>query len=132
MEQPVVIFDGVCNLCNYWINYIIKHDRKQIFKFASLQGVYGSKINAMLIHDKIIVDSVILNDQGQILTHSDAILKICRLLGGVYSLAAVGLIIPKPIRDWIYNWIARNRYSWFGKKDSCMMPTPELMQRFLP
>lgn len=129
--SPILLFDGVCNLCDASVQRIIKADKKGIFLFASLQSEAAQKIldHADLSDHQL--KSVVLFHKGKLYTHSDAILETARLLGGVWSLAYAFKALPKFIRDGVYNWIARNRYRWFGKKDQCMIPTPELKSRFL-
>ena len=127
----VVLFDGVCNLCNGSVNWIIDHDKKNQFQFASLQSAYGSKkvIEIGLSNDYM--DTVVLIEDDKVFTHSDAILQIAKHLGGIYSLAVVFFIVPKFVRNFFYKIIAGNRYKWFGKRDSCRMPTPELKSKFI-
>ncbi len=127
----VILFDGVCNLCNASVNWIIDRDKKNIFLFASLQSAYGIETVNKFGLSGDYMDTVILRDADKIYTRSDAVLHIVKLLGGVYSLIYVFRIIPRFMRDAVYNFIARNRYRWFGKRDSCRMPTPELKAKFL-
>jgi predicted DCC family thiol-disulfide oxidoreductase YuxK len=130
-SSPVVLFDGVCNFCNYWVNFAIRHDRKKKLKFAPLQSDAGKEIirpfNLPIKH----LTSVILIDEGKAYTQSSAVFRICKYLNGGWKLFYGMIIIPKFIRDFLYNIIARNRYRWFGKKESCMMPTNEIRERFL-
>jgi predicted DCC family thiol-disulfide oxidoreductase YuxK len=131
-QYPVVYFDGVCNLCNQAVQVIIKHDKHNKFRFASLQSQAGERLLSKLKDDKKSApDSVILSYQGQVYVKSDAALQIARILGGGWNMLYATIIIPSLIRNAVYDWIARNRYKWFGKKDSCMIPTPELKARFL-
>ena len=127
----VVLFDGVCNLCNSSVNWIIDHDKKNQFQFASLQSAYGSKkvIEIGLADDYM--DTVVLIKDDKVFTHSDAILHIAKHLGGIYSLAVVFFIVPKFVRNFFYKIVANNRYKWFGKRDTCRMPTPELKSKFI-
>ena len=126
----IVLFDGVCNFCNGAVNWIIAHDPEGRFKFAPLQSEYGEQVKAKFrIGDD--VDSIILIEDGRAFLHSSAALRVARGLGGIWSLGYVGIIIPRPVRDWFYRWFARNRYRWFGKQDKCMMPTPEVRSRFV-
>lgn len=129
--NPILLFDGVCNLCDASVQRVIKADKKGIFRFASLQSeaAQGLLDGANLADHEL--KSVVLSHQDQFYTHSDAILEAARLLGGPWSLLYAFKIVPRFIRDGVYNWIARNRYKWFGKKDQCMIPTPELKSRFL-
>ncbi|GAB5551591.1 MAG: DUF393 domain-containing protein [Saprospiraceae bacterium] len=129
--HPVLLFDGVCNLCDASVQRVIKADQKGLFRFASLQSEAAQDILSGADLSDHQLKSVVLFHQGKLYTHSDAILETARLLGGTWTLAYIFKIIPRFIRDGIYNWIARNRYRWFGKKDQCMIPTPELKSRFL-
>lgn len=130
--HPIVFFDGVCNLCNRSVQFILRHDRSRRFRFASLQSEAGMRAQAemknMGMHGQ---DSVILYNKGKYYTQSSAVIRIGVLLGGIWFLAASGWLLPRFVRNGIYRWIARNRYRWFGKKDSCMVPAPGLKERFL-
>ena len=131
INHPVILFDGVCNLCNASVQFIIKRDKKQIFRFAALQSQFGQKVvDSFNLSDKKI-DSVILLENNSVKIKSDAALRIAKQLGGIYSLLYVFIILPKFIRNSVYDFIARNRYSWFGKQESCMIPTPELKRLFI-
>jgi predicted DCC family thiol-disulfide oxidoreductase YuxK len=130
-DKPTIFFDGVCNLCSGFVQFMIGIDPEAKFQYASLQSDAGQ---AMLSHFNMPtqeINTVVLLYQGQIYTHADVALQIARLLGGWYHLFLVFSIFPRPLRNVVYNWIARNRYRWFGKSESCMMPTPELKSRFL-
>ncbi len=129
-STPVIYFDGICNLCNGTIQYVIKRDKKKLFCFAALQSKSGEAL--LKNHNTILPDSIILVYGNKLYVKSDAVLMIARLLAGVYSLAVVLYVVPKFIRDGVYDWVARNRYKWYGKIDSCMVPTTELQSRFLP
>ena len=129
MENPIILFDGVCNFCNSSINFIIEHDKKGYFKFAPLQSEIGKIfIDKFSLND---LDSVILVEDDKAYTHSTAALKIAKNLDGIWSWGYIFRIIPRPIRDFFYKLFAANRYRLFGKKDVCMMPTPEIRARFL-
>jgi len=128
-EQPVLFFDGVCNLCNSSVQTIIQLDKKQHFKFASLQSHLGKELLQSIQNPAL--DSVILYYRGKHYTESRAVLKVLAMLGFPYALATVACIIPPFIRNAAYHFIAKNRYRWFGKKDQCMMPDRALMSRFL-
>ena len=128
--ERVVLFDGVCNFCNGAVNWIIAHDPQAKFKFAPLQSEFGEEQRRKFgIADD--VDSIILIDDGRAYMHSSAALRVAKALGGIWSLGYVGVIIPRPIRDWFYKWFARNRYRWFGRQNACMIPTPEVRERFI-
>lgn len=129
-NQAIILFDGVCNLCNNSVQFIIRHDKDAYFKFASLQSDFGGRLKeAKQIPND--VDSIILVENGKVYMQSSAILRIARHLDGAWKLAAAALIIPRPIRDLIYRYVARNRYRWFGRQDQCMLPSPDLKERFL-
>lgn len=129
--RPVLLFDGVCNLCNASVQTVIRADKREQFFFASLQSDAARELlrDSGLQEDHL--DSVVLYKDGTFYTHSDAALQAARLMGGGWALLYGFIIIPKFLRDGIYNWIARNRYRWFGKKDECWLPTPDLKTRFL-
>ena len=137
MDSPIILFDGVCNLCNASVQFIIERDPTAIFQFASLQSEAGQAIlaknalNAALNNDASAEDSVILVENGQVYDRSTAALRIARRLSGAIKLLYVFIVVPKPIRDFVYKIIAKNRYRWFGKQDACWMPTKELKARFL-
>ncbi len=129
-NQAIILFDGVCNLCNNSVQFIIRHDKDAYFKFASLQSDFGRQLKeAKQIPND--VDSIILVENGKVYMQSSAILHIARHLDGAWKLAAAALFIPRPIRDIIYRYVARNRYRWFGRQDQCMLPSPDLKERFL-
>ncbi|PWU67697.1 MULTISPECIES: thiol-disulfide oxidoreductase DCC family protein [Gracilibacillus] len=128
--KKVILFDGVCNFCNHSVQFIIKHDPKQKFQFASLQSKIGEQFKKDY-HIPHHIDSIVLIDEEKAYTKSTAALRIAKELKGLYKGLYVLLIIPKPIRDKIYQIVAKNRYRWFGKRTSCMIPNPEDKQRFL-
>jgi len=131
-SQPVLFFDGACNLCNRFVQFVIRHDREKIFLFASLQSVAGHQmLEKLKTGGQKIPDSVILSFRDHYYLQSDAALQLLRLLGGGWKLLYGLTIIPRFIRNGAYNLIARNRYKWFGKRDACMVPTAELRARFL-
>ncbi|SHI39762.1 thiol-disulfide oxidoreductase DCC family protein [Aquimarina spongiae] len=130
--KKIILFDGVCNLCNGAINFIIKRDKHKVFVYASLQSEIGQKLIAERNINTQEIDSILLIDPGVAYYHkSTAALQIAKHLKGGYPLLSVFLILPTFLRDWVYDIIARNRYKWFGKKDSCMIPTPELKALFI-
>lgn len=131
-NKPVLFFDGVCNLCNGFVQKIIRNDKKGLFMFSSLQSDTGAAMLEYIGQQGAPApDSLILLHEGKYYTRSDAALMTAKLLGGAWKLFLVGYIAPRPIRDRIYDLVARNRYKWFGKQDNCMIPTPELKARFL-
>lgn len=126
----IVLFDGVCNFCNGAVNFIIRHDAEREFKFAPLESGIGSEMRAKFgIGDD--VDSIVLIEGDRAYLHSSAALRIAKKLGGVYSLAYIFVVVPEGIRDWFYKLFAGYRYRLFGRKDVCMMPTPDVRERFL-
>jgi len=127
----LVLFDGVCNLCSGSVQFIIKRDPKLKFQFASLQSRLGQEQLERFKLDKTILHSIILIREEHFLQRSDAALEIAKQLGGAWPILYVFKIIPRFFRDGMYDWVARNRYKFFGKKDSCWIPTPELKERFL-
>jgi predicted DCC family thiol-disulfide oxidoreductase YuxK len=130
-DKPILLFDGVCNLCNGFVQFIILRDPQAKFRFAALQSEVGQQLLQKAKMSTSEINTVVLYEKGKFYTHSDVPLRIARHLGGWWILFTIFKIIPKFLRDSIYNWIARNRYRWFGKQESCMMPTPELKARFL-
>ncbi|HAN66623.1 MAG TPA: hypothetical protein DCQ34_10435 [Chitinophagaceae bacterium] len=129
--HPVVLFDGVCNLCNRSVMYIIRHDPDAVFRFAALQSDIGRQALSKLNQGQEKMSSIVLLKGDKVFTHSTAALSIARQLKGPIRLAYAFIIVPRFIRDGVYNWIARNRYRWFGKKDQCMVPRPDLLNRFI-
>ncbi|SRX56174.1 thiol-disulfide oxidoreductase DCC family protein [Aequorivita sp. CIP111184] len=130
-KHKIILFDGVCNLCNGAVTYIIQRDKKNIFKFAALQSEIGKQLVAKFKIDTKKVDSIIFIDGEKHYEKSTAALRISKDLSGAYPLLFGFMIVPKFIRNAVYDYIARNRYKWFGKKESCMIPTAELKERFL-
>ncbi|SHG33556.1 Predicted thiol-disulfide oxidoreductase YuxK, DCC family [Salegentibacter echinorum] len=131
-NKKIILFDGVCNLCNNVVTFVIKHDKKDVFRFASLQSELGKKLVAERDLDPNDLDSVVLIEPGvAYYRKSTAALEISRELSGGYSLLKNFLFIPEGLRDSVYNFVANNRYKWYGKKESCMIPTPELKAKFL-
>ncbi|HEY0512633.1 MAG TPA: thiol-disulfide oxidoreductase DCC family protein [Thermoanaerobaculia bacterium] len=129
--NPLVLFDGVCNLCNGSVQLIIRHDPQGRFRFASLQSPLGQELTARFGSDPRIVDSIILVEGDRWYRESDAALRIAAGLNGAWRALAVFRAIPRPLRDAAYRLLARNRYRWFGKQETCWLPTPELRGRFL-
>lgn len=127
----LVLFDGVCNFCNFWIQFALKHDKKGKLKFGSLQGTTAQQILPQYDIDPAVLTSVIFIEDGTAYRESTAALKVCKYLDGGWKLLYVFIIIPAFLRDGLYKWIGRNRYKWFGKQESCMLPTPEQRARFV-
>jgi predicted DCC family thiol-disulfide oxidoreductase YuxK len=130
-DQKIILFDGVCNLCNGAVTYIIKRDKKNVFKFAALQSEIGQQLISKFNIDTSKVDSIIFIDGEKHYTKSSAVLHIAKQLSGAYPLLFGFMVVPKFIRNSVYDYIAKNRYKWFGKKESCMIPTVELKSKFL-
>lgn len=130
-QKKIILFDGVCNLCNGSVVFIIKRDNKDVFCFAAIQSDEGQKLIKELNIDTSKTDSIILIEEKKYSVKSTAALKIAKHLKGGYSLLYSFMILPTFFRNWVYDIIAKNRYKWFGKKESCMIPTPELKEKFL-
>ena len=130
-DHKIILFDGVCNLCNGAVTYIIKRDKKNVFKFAALQSEIGQELTSKFNIDTSKVDSIILIDGEKHYEKSSAALRIAKYLSGAYPLLFGFMVVPKFIRNAVYDYIARNRYKWFGKKESCMIPTAKLKDKFL-
>ena len=131
MNKPVVLFDGVCNLCNGAVQFIITHDKKEKFLFASLQSETGQQLLKKFNLPVNDFNSFILIENNNFFSRSTGALKVVRKLNALWPLLYGLIIVPKFLRDGIYNWVSKNRYRWFGKKESCMIPTPALKARFL-
>lgn len=135
VDESIIFFDGVCNLCNESVQFIIKRDKKRAFQYASLQSDYAKKIlpNEFLLDnlDDSSTKSIVLLDNEKFYSKSDAIIRILKKLSGGWKiLYYVGLLVPKFIRDALYSIVSKNRYIVFGKKDECMLPLPELKALF--
>ena len=131
-NKKLILFDGVCNFCNGAVQYIVKRDKKDIFRYAALQSKIGEKLIAERGIDTSNVDSIILIEPGiAYFVKSDAALRIGQEFGGLWKGVAIFTWIPKVFRDAVYDLVAKNRYRWFGKKEACMIPTPELQAKFL-
>ncbi len=130
-EGPVLVFDGVCHLCDRAVRFVLPRDRKGRFRYAPLQSAAAGRLLAPFGIDAARLESVVLMEGGKAYMKSDAALRVAAGLGGIWTLARVFLVVPRPIRDWVYDWIARNRFRWFGKSTSCLMPAPEYRNRFL-
>ena len=125
----VVFFDDVCNLCQHSVRYLLKYDKKKVLKFASQQGQYAKKI--LPPEEVKNLKSLLFYNKKTLYKKSDAVLELCKVLGGGHKLLLVGYILPKFLRDGLYSFIAQNRYRWFGKQDHCMIPTKDIQDRFL-
>jgi predicted DCC family thiol-disulfide oxidoreductase YuxK len=130
--EKIILFDGICNLCNSAIQFVIKRDKKNLYRFAPLQSDTAKALLQERGIDTSKIDSIILIDPNTAYyTKSSAALEIGKTFGGGWRLIGVFEWVPGPVRDWVYDLIAKNRYRWFGKQNECMVPTPELKAKFL-
>lgn len=129
--MSVLLFDGVCNLCNASVKWVILRDKKGIFKFAPIQSETGQSLLKQFGLDNQPLDSVILIANNKAYIKSDAAIKVMTELGGIGLLSSMFLLIPRKLRNIVYDWIANNRYRWFGKQEQCLLPQPEWKDRFL-
>ena len=130
--KKIILFDGHCNLCETSVQFVIKHDTKDQFRFVALQSDLGQKIISHIGINLKNIDSVVLYEPGVAYYHkSNAALHVARNLGGFFHLGTIFRIIPTSLRNVLYDYVAKNRYSWYGKKQSCMIPTEELKSKFL-
>jgi predicted DCC family thiol-disulfide oxidoreductase YuxK len=131
-DKKIILFDGVCNLCDASVQYVIKHDKKDVFRFVQLQSELGKKIATHIGVDTTKLDTFIVYDPGiAYYIKSEAAFKVAATLGGFISLLGVFAFLPVRITNLVYNFVANNRYQWYGKKESCMLPTPEVSAKFL-
>lgn len=131
-DKKIILFDGVCNLCDNTVQYIIKHDKKDVFRFVPLQSEIGQQIINYIGIDTSKTDSIILYQPGHAYYYkAEAAMKIAKELGGFVSLISLFSFLPDWLSNSVYDYVARNRYKWYGKKDQCMLPTPEMKAKFL-
>ena len=131
-DKKIILFDGVCNLCNSSVQFVIKHDKKDSFRFVSLQSDLGQKIIKHIGIDTSAIDSSILYEpENSYYFKSEAAFRILKDLSGIYKSLLVFSILPNSLLNYLYDYVAKNRYKWFGKKESCMIPNPELQSKFL-
>ncbi|MFI5176951.1 MAG: thiol-disulfide oxidoreductase DCC family protein [Vicinamibacterales bacterium] len=130
-DHPVVFFDGVCNLCNAFIQFVIRRDPAARFRFAPLQSEAARARLGTVPAPGSLPDSILLFEDGRMYTRSAAVLRIARGLRAPWPLVYGFVVVPRPLRDWVYDVVARHRYGWFGRRDTCMVPTPDLTRRFL-
>lgn len=130
-EKSVILFDGICNLCNASIDFILKRDKKNQFLVGALQEDAGKKLLSGFEVVPEYLDSLVLIEDGKIYFRSTAALRIAKKLSGFWPIFYALIILPIPIRDRAYDWIGRNRYRWFGKKNTCRLPTPQEKEKFL-
>jgi predicted DCC family thiol-disulfide oxidoreductase YuxK len=128
---PVLLFDGVCNLCNASVQFVIDRDPEARFRFAALQSDIGRELAEGCGIDVEALDSLVLVEEGRCYTRSSAALRVARRLSGGWPILAAFSVVPRPLRDVVYDFIAARRYRWFGKEEACRIPTPELRARFL-
>jgi predicted DCC family thiol-disulfide oxidoreductase YuxK len=129
IDSPIIFFDGVCNLCNGFVDFLIRRDTQKKLSFASLQGETARE---NLPSEKIkSLSSVILWDNGVIYEESAAVLRVFFYLGGCWKLFLIFHVVPQALRDFVYRWVAKNRYHWFGQKETCRLPTDQEKSRFL-
>lgn len=131
IKSPLLLFDGVCNLCNHAVQWVLRHDTQGQFQFASLQSALGQSLLQHFGLDARQLSTVVLVVDDQVFTHSDAPLEVMRRLGGGWGMLYALRVLPKALRDGVYDWVARNRYRWFGQRESCVLPRPEWKGRFL-
>lgn len=131
LAHAVILFDGVCNVCNRYVNFIIRRDKKGYFLFAPLQSPQGEELQRRFGFDPTALDTFILIEKRRVYTRSTAALRIAGRLGWPYRLLYPLLLFPRPARDLFYDWFARRRYRWFGRLESCTAPTEEMRSRFL-
>jgi predicted DCC family thiol-disulfide oxidoreductase YuxK len=129
--HAILLFDGECNLCNHAVQFVIARDPNAYYRFAALQSEAGQRLLAQYQLPRSHFDTIIMIENDQIYTKSTAGLRVVRKLYRLWPILYIFIILPKLIRDPIYDWVARNRIKWFGKRDSCMLPTPEIKLRFL-
>jgi predicted DCC family thiol-disulfide oxidoreductase YuxK len=119
--QNFVLFDGVCGLCNFFIDFLLNHDKEDVLLYAPLQGETAKQFVANIDPENL--ETVVFNSNGKTYTKSDAVIEILQSIGGIWRLAVIFKVVPKSIRDAVYSYVAKNRLSWFGKKETCRMPT---------
>ncbi len=130
-QKSVILFDGVCNLCNTSVNFVLKRDKKDKFLVGALQGAEGKKLLERFNANPKYLDSIVLIEDGKIFFRSTAALRIARKLPGLWPMLYGLIALPPFIRDGIYDWIGKNRYRWYGKKETCRLPTPEEKAKFI-
>jgi predicted DCC family thiol-disulfide oxidoreductase YuxK len=131
-QDSIVLFDGVCNLCNNTVQFVLRHDKAARLRLAALQSPAGQALLRSCHRPLDDFDTVVLVERGRVFVKSTAVLRLLRFLAWPWPLLSLALVIPVWFRDWCYDQIARNRYRLFGRQETCMMPTPELTRRFLP
>jgi len=131
-DKKILLFDGVCNLCDNTVQFIIRHDKKDVFRFVALQSELGQQILKHIGVDSSKTDSIILYEPGNAYYYkAEAAIRIAKILGSYFSLLGIFSILPKGLSNKVYDYVAKNRYKWYGKKEECMIPTPEMKSKFL-
>ena len=131
LTRPIIVFDGVCVLCNRSVHFIIMHDTQKLFRLVSMQATVGQQLLRDHGLDSDDPSSLLLIDESGAHTDTDAIIRVVCRFGGVWKLISIMRIVPPDLRDLAYRWVAKNRYHWFGKRETCMVPTPDIAERFI-
>jgi len=127
----IIVFDAQCLLCNAWVQFLLRHDKRRALRFASIQGAHGQAFLAQAGLKVEGLQTLLLVDGDRIWQHTAALLRMCHALGGPWRLAWMAWLIPAPLRDGLYRFAARHRYQWFGRSETCLMPPADYAQRFL-
>lgn len=130
-QETVIFYDGVCNLCNAAVRFVLKRDKKAVLKFCSLQSYRAKELLPADFSESNEPSSIVLKENDYVYTESTAALRICKHLSGLWPVLYVFILVPRFVRDGVYRFIARHRYKWFGKSESCPLPMPEWQERFL-
>lgn len=130
-DHPIILFDGVCNLCNSTVKFVLKRNSKANIRFAAMQSESGKELLQQYQLPENEMESFVFIDNNKAYKRSTAALMVCRYLRGLWPLCYIFMIVPSFIRNGVYNWVARNRYKWFGVRKECMVPTPEIRSRFI-
>lgn len=130
-KEAIILFDGVCNLCDGWVKFVIERDPKGYFLFAPLQSEAGRRLLSKNKLPENYLNSIVLFENGRTYFGSSSVLRTCRKLKGLWPLMFAFIVVPAPIRDFFYDWVASKRYQWFGRKESCLIPSSDLKSRFI-
>ncbi len=130
-SQSLILFDGICNFCSYWVQFVMKRDPGKRFRFATLQSAVGQRTFNEIGLPREELKTMILVDGSKRYFKSTAALHIVKKIGGLWAILFIFIIVPAPIRDLLYNVVAKNRYRWFGKREACFVPAPDMKERFL-
>ncbi|MES2850725.1 MAG: DCC1-like thiol-disulfide oxidoreductase family protein [Bacteroidota bacterium] len=130
-NNPVILFDGICNFCDGAVNFTIKKDKQKKIKFAPLQSEAGRQLLLQYGLPENYMSSFLFVENGKVYSRSTAVLRVCKYLKGLWPLCYAFIIVPPFIRNAVYNFVGKNRYKWFGQKEECMIPTPDVRARFL-